>query len=73
MDSLKLSCQKLTFDHYICLCMGIGVTTQKGLLDGIELVPFFGYSQSPLQYSVVGDTPQTSHKSQDSENLAHMP
>ena len=63
MDSLKLSCQKLTFDH---IWANLSVTTQKGLLNGIELVTFFGNSKSPLQYSVVGDTPQTSHKSQHS-------
>ena len=60
--------QRYTFNNIL----GIGVTTQKGLLHGIELVPFFGNSQSPLQYSVVGDTPQTSHKSQHSENVAYL-
>ena len=37
---------------------------KKGLLDGIELVTFFGNSKSPWQYFGVGDTPQTTHRSQ---------
>ena len=69
MESVGLSCQTLTFDHI----WAWAILPKKGLLDGIELVPFFGNSKSPLQYSVIGDTPQTSHKSQHSENLANMP
>ena len=38
IESLQLSCQKLTFDHIWALKASL---PKKGLLDGIELVTFF--------------------------------